>query len=266
MNSSGGDTVELLRGVLRKYRSRPMTYKERTRISTELEKAIATNLLSDSDELIVKLKQRLEFSYIPPISAPSFLDPDRDEENTVTTDTSEIPESTNECGPSILPNSSDMENESISVPFVHRSVPSDRLMQCIIHRERSSMRTSFRLYISEQTAEGTPMCKESNFLLGSKSGPFDTGLSHQYLVWTAVDVKEWKEKNAMAKISKSNANFCASILRTESPAILGQIAVSVRSPEKLVQVNAALVLSTEIIDEDTLIEVLEVCLDSVLLI
>jgi hypothetical protein len=272
---------------------RPVSYTERCRAKKALSEAIKQGWMSEDDSLVIDIRTRLEFSYIPPFSSPSFLTPAAGTQAASAAEgagagggdsafNSEISRGSGTSGSGGVAGGtaagtdeggtgSDSYMGGSIVPDMYRIVPADELVKCIIHRTRSSMRTVFRLYWGEEKDDGSPICKESNFLLGSRK--VAAGLSFQYLVWPSSETKDWKEKTATAKISISNSVFFASVLRgAQIPETgsqggadgggmakgCGRMIVSVRSPEKLVQICAALVQSDDAIDESVLVDVLEV--------
>lgn len=252
------EVLFVLEAFLKRSYDKPISFREKLYIDKVLAAADSTCGDPESKGAVLQAVQRLQFEYLPPLSSASYL----------TVSSGDIPANDISAPSSVGARFSDLNGVTAqnTAQLVGRTssifgvVPPDQLTKCILHRARSSMRsTTFRLYLEDEEVEGSAAFVDSRFLLGSKK--ITLGLSFQYYIWDIAEMKEWKEKSVLAKITKSNAVYNAktSDQFDEHDEGSGTMVVAVRTaPEKLVHISAALALSGRPVDESVLSRLVEV--------
>ena len=256
MAADAAEAVLGLESVLVRCAEHPISYSEKLQIEARMKAADEIIRCSNIHKTVVTdLRERLGLSYLPPYSSKTFLRSGRQSPHPISSGHSPKGQDTNS-----VDGMTRLTMELFSPSDAFSVVPPTHLMKCIVRRSKSSMRTTFRLYLAEETENGEPICKEENFLLGTRK--VATGLVSQYYVWTSSDMKEWKDKCVSAKVTKSSSTFYANAMGQSGEGDGNNpMAVCVRNDsERLLQLSAAIVVPPGTVDEATLCNVVEVIL------
>lgn len=212
----------------------PILFSQRTKIlnimSLLLDKFPDIKHSSDTKAL----RARLGFSYLPPLSAMPRAD------SLVNNTISITPKTVTARNSSVVSE----KNGAVQTHNPFNLVPCGHALKCTVHRVRflnSGIRPYYKMYINSEENDDLTKLTENNFLMGSRK--VSSGLSFQYLLWSASDVKEWKEKNSFSKLIKYGSVFFGKLNSPESYSNFpgsGKVAIIMRSVDKVVHVSVAI--------------------------
>mmetsp|Transcript_9469 Transcript_9469/g.14263 ORF Transcript_9469/g.14263 Transcript_9469/m.14263 type:complete len:426 (-) Transcript_9469:229-1506(-) len=267
------EAITALELFLHKIQSFPLSMDEKIKIECVINDFMCRYDITKRDYVYKLCIDRLSFTYLPGISTLDIKTTENTHKNQspqkgVNTTTpmyktmgsSESFEChTDDC--MAAPTMTDAERLRVAL----LAAPRGAIMECTIQRKKTALWTTYRLFVDDirssrpRSASSGGLdhtAAENNSTRGS-GGKDDllspgfllcarkpmSGLSSQYHLWTSRDSRDWREKSAIGRVTRSNGTYVARL--HESSTVVGpeqayvHVAVMSGGLDKLIHIAAA---------------------------
>lgn len=233
--NSTDEAALLLTDLLIMIENRPLRLSEKRLIQKDVFPYIKSNGISSDNPICIDIISRLSYEYFPTVSK-SLLSLQK----LKTKDSDEI---------KIRAVSAEGSLDNIGlVPIVETNLltnnsPEKKLFQCTLHRHKSTLWTSYRLFINElrECHDNKKVIKhfeEPAWLLGARK--LKSGISSIIYVFSSPDSHTWKEKVALGRMSKLAGSKYLATSNLKTHAV---ISVKSNSMDKLIHIKVLNVTS-----------------------
>ena len=188
---------------------RPLRSSEVSLIRATINENIARFELENDKKLMSSINHRFSYEYLPGVSTLGLSKP----QSKVPPPLASLAEAEEETGTNGHSTANTL-NKGMNNRLLRVNSNSGRIIYqlCSVRRQQTALWSSYKMYADgtkEFDAAGVLVSTSMNevpvLLFGAKK--FKGGAAAQSLVWNLADVKLWKEKSAVGKISKQSSNM-----------------------------------------------------------
>jgi hypothetical protein len=227
--------VEVMENILILLESIPLNSNECRMLDDICLDYMKQHGITQNDEIFRLYLKRMSFTYFPGVTKLNIRRP-----NIVSLPTSSLQSmtpTTNEISPTTdlidfseeRMSGNDTYSDHESLLLAVNYTPSGFQYKCTMERRRTALQTSYRLYIdgcSSLSTDGSFSRSDSSsnvdpflslqlalkgLVLCAKKQNRNLGLSSSYQIWGPCGCKEWKEKNAVGKVTRNNGIYCGTL-------------------------------------------------------
>jgi hypothetical protein len=186
-------------------------------------KLVHMAVISKNEQLYKAVVDRLSFSYFPGISSLKLakeISGDNININSMKKDV-DTPIHNNNHNQSTFPLESvfDKTVDRERLEFIMSPLPKGSNMMCTVQRRKNTLWTSYRLFFESITHSNNGVtCNADTDTKPLRPGLIlaarrqKSGLSVQWYMWSHAESKDWKEKNACAKVTRINSTYTGKLL------------------------------------------------------
>jgi hypothetical protein len=254
------NATNLVSTILHQIEDKPLRSSEKRLLQSTIIEYFKAHDIKPDSKVAHQLALRISFDFLPGVSKLGFdFLPSDDQTTDISPST--VPEQSLEYGSNDADDNEETDAVISETSILHQTMEISRrpkYFSCTIQRHRSTLSTSYRV-ILEETKENLN-CRSS--ALHHKIGIFGfrlpkSGMSNQFLVWPTLDSKQWKEKNAIGKLTKlsKTSYFGKGLGSFSGPAIA--ISVFSKGIDKLIHIKAAANADNSVIEDGVLMSALE---------
>lgn len=204
--ASEAEAVGVLTALLQKLERRPLRFAERKLVQTQVNEIFKRFSIQVESKIAQQFLMRISYDYLPGVSKLGLPEPPNGQYDIKDgfSESFHSGENTIETAEGDDETCSVTTNSTLAPSILRQLSSTTKYFVCTVKRHRSTLWTSYRLYVDEarETLQGKSVVKSDQLVYGARKSK--SGMSGQYLLWSTPDSKDWREKNAVGKISRVN--------------------------------------------------------------